>query len=144
MYNFSGIVYRIWASDGIILLLGCFNLLLTLLKDGRFQLKKCALFLVIIAIGLGLCLFHVSRIYSPQVSSYTGEFISSYRDSRVAPPLPCTYGYRFGDGKGYKKVVYLDAFSKKKIAPDEFVVGQEYTVYYDEFTRIIVMVEKNN
>ena len=74
-------------------------------------------------------------------SSYTGEFIETHRNSRVAPPLPFTDEYVFWDGEGKRQVFYLDIFSKKEIFPYEFVSDQKYTIYFDEFTNVIVNIE---
>lgn len=84
---------------------------------------------------------NLSKIVFPNVASYTGAFESSYRDSSVAPPLPVTYGYCFWNGEGKKPIFYLDIYSKRKIFPEEFKEAQEYTIYYDKLTKIIVKVD---
>ena len=94
-----------------------------------------------IAFAIGMSLIYASRIVFPDVSSYTGEFIESHRNSRVAPPLPVTSEYVFWNGEGKRQVFYLDVFSKKEIFPSEFEVHQKYTIYYDEFTNVIIKVE---
>ena len=57
-----------------------------------------------IAAAIGLSLLYASRIVFPGVSSYTGEFIDSHRNSRVAPPLPVTNEYVFWNGEGKTSV----------------------------------------
>ena len=109
-------------------------------KPIRFS--KFKIELVSIAFGTVLSIVFLSRILFPGISSYTGEFVESHRTSRVAPPLPFTSKYVFWDGEGEKKVVYLDTFAKKQIVPDGFKQGEEYTVYFDEFTKVIVRVEQ--
>ena len=94
-----------------------------------------------IVIAICLSLIYVSKIVFPDVSSYTGEFVYSHRNSRVAPPLPFTTKYVFWNGEGKKQPFYLDSFSKKEIFPYEFESGQKYTIYFDEFTNVIVRVE---
>ena len=37
---------------------------------------------------------------------------------------------------------FLDIFSKKEVFPFVFEKGQEYTIYFDEFTKIILKVVK--
>lgn len=94
-----------------------------------------------IAFAICLGLIYVSRVVFPDVSSYTGEFIETHRNSRVAPPLPFTDEYVFWNGEGKRQVFYLDIFSKKEIFPYEFVSDQKYTIYFDEFTNVITKVE---
>lgn len=91
---------------------------------------------------LAVCLsaIYLVRIVNPSVSTYTGQFVETHRNSRVAPPLPVTYEYIFWNGEGQKKAVYLDAFSKKKVYPCEFVKGQSYEVYFDDFSNVIVKI----
>lgn len=141
MYNFSGIVYRIWGVCGIILLVGLIAILCTKLWMQDFSISKVKIDLLFIVFAICLGLVYSSRILIPDVSSYTGEFIESHRNSRVAPPLPVTYEYVFWDGEGKRQVFYLDIFSKKEIFPYEFVSDQKYTIYFDDFTNVIVRVE---
>ena len=141
MFNFSGVWYRIWGVCGAILLLGFFCILFQRPWAKNVKLKDCKLGLFIIAFALCLGVIYVCRIVFPDVSSYTGEFVESHRNSRVAPPLPITYEYVFWNGEEKKQVFYLDAFSKKEIFPYEFVSNQKYTIYFDEFTNVIVKVE---
>lgn len=141
MYDFSGLVYRIWAVGGILLLIGIVCLLIDKPWSKGFNHKdvKISIILLIIAIGYILCC--ASRIISPRVSTYTGEFMDTHRNSRVAPPLPLTSEYVFWNGEGKRKVFYLDAFSEKKILPGEFEKGKKYTIYFDDFFKVIVRVE---
>lgn len=141
MYNFSGILYRIWGVCGIILLLGVVCILFEKPWSKGFKLKKCILGIVISAFAICLGAVYVSRILFPDVSSYTGEFVESYRNSRVAPPLPLTSEYIFWNGEGKRQTFYLDAFSKDEIFPLELEVGQKYIIYFDEFTNVIVRIE---
>lgn len=141
MNNFSGVIYRIWGVCGIILLLGigCILYKKPWAKDFKLQNCKLGLFAVTLSVCLGVV--YASRVFSPHVSSYTGEFIESHRNSRVAPPLPVTFEYVFWNGEGLKPVFYLDTFSKKEIFPSDFEKGKEYTIFFDEFTSVIVRVE---
>ena len=141
MFNFSGIIFRIWGVCGVILLLGIVCILFEKPWSKSFNIQKCKIALLIIAFAVLLSSIYLSRIIAPRVSSYTGEFLETNRNSRVAPPLPVTHEYIFWNGEDTKVVFYLDSFSKKKIFPREFTVGQEYVIYFDEFTNVIVQVE---
>jgi len=141
MYNFSGVFYRIWGVCGPILILWVVCLLFKKPWAKNVKIQDCKLELIVIAFAVCLGLIYASRIVSPDISSYTGEFVDTHRNPRVAPPLPVTNEYVFWNGEGKRPVFYLDAFSKKEIFPYEFVRGQKYTIYYDEFTSVIVKVE---
>lgn len=141
MYNFSGVMYRIWGVCGVILMLGFVCLLFERPWKKSFRIRNCKLGLIMLAFSVCLGLIYVSRIVFPDVSSYTGEFVESHRNSRVAPPLPVTYEYVFWNGEGKRQVLYLDIFSKKEIFPSEFERGQKYVVYFDDFTNVITKVE---
>ena len=142
MYNFSGIAYRIWGMCSFFFILPLASLLISIVMKKPIRFSKFKVELGCVAIGVILSVVFLSRILFPGVSSYTGEFVESHRTSRVAPPLPFTSKYVFWNGEGKKKVVYLDTFSKK-IIPDGLEAGEEYTVYFDEFTKVIVRVEQN-
>ena len=141
MYNYAGLVYRIWGVSGILLLLGMVCVLLEKPWIRGFNIRDCKVGVVIIAFSVCLSLVYLSRIISPNISSHTGVFVDYQRNSRVAPPLPVTYEYVFTNSEEKKKVFYLDSFSKSKIYPSEFESGQEYTIYYDRLTKIIVKVQ---
>lgn len=141
MYNFSGVFYRIWGVSGIVLLLGLVCIIFEKPWIKGFSIKNCKFGLFAIIFALCLIIVYAYRIVVPDVSSYTGEFIESHRNSRVAPPLPLTSEYVFWNGKGEKPTFYLDSISKKAIFPHEFETGHEYTVYFDDFTNVIVKVE---
>ena len=46
-------------------------------------------------------------------------------------------------GEEKKRTVYLDSFTRNKY-DEEIVVGREYTVYYEQKTKIILKFEENN
>lgn len=141
MFSFSGILYRIWGVCGIILILGVVCILLEKPWKKSVKMKDYKLGLIAILFAICLSTIYASRIVCPDISIYTGEFIESHRNSRVAPPLPFTDEYVFWNGEGKKQVFYLDIFSKDKIFPYDFVNDLKYTIYFDEFTNIIVKVE---
>lgn len=140
MFNFSGVLYRIWGGCGVILVLGVACILLNRPWARKVKIKDCKLGLIMIAAAIGLSLLYASRIVFPGVSSYTDEFIDSHRNSRVAPPLPVTNEYVFWNGEG-KNNLLSGHFLKKEIFPDDFVSDRKYTIYFDEFTNVIVQVE---
>ena len=138
MYDFSGIIYRIWAVCGIMLILGIICIA-PWKRNLKFRDRAIGVILITFAVCLGS--LYAYRIVVPTVSHYTGEFISSNRNSRVAPPLPFTRQYVFWNGTEKKQVFYLDTFSKKEIFPCELETNRTYTVYFDEFTNVIVKIE---
>ena len=142
MYNFSGIFYRIWGVCGFLFALGIVLIFLEKPWAKNFCITNCKTGLIAIAFSVCLSLLYLSRIVFPNVSSYTGSFVEEHRNSRVAPPLPVTTEYIFWDGNGKRQVFYLDIFSKEKIFPNDFIPTHEYTVYFDEFTNVIVKVEE--
>ena len=141
MFNFSGIIYRIFGVCGAIFILGIIYILLNKPWSQNFKIQNCKLSIISIALAVCLSLLYISRIIFPAVSSYTGEFIDHHRNSRVAPPLPVTYEYVFGNDEDKKHVFYLDVFSKEKIYPSEFEHGCKYTIYFDKLTKVIVAVK---
>lgn len=141
MNNYSGIVYRIWGVCGVMLLLGVVCILFEKPRLHKNWLQRCKFGLLTIAFAVCLGAVYSSRIFFPNVLSYTGEFVDTHRNSRVAPPLPLTNEYVFWNGEGKRKVFYLDVLSKKEIYPFEFETGEKYTVYYDSFTKVITRVE---
>lgn len=141
MYNFSGIIYRIWAVCGILFALGIVCLLFERPWKKGFKIRNIRYSIVAISVAVCLGLIYLSRVISPGVSSYTGEFVISRRNSSEAPPLPFTNEFVFWNGEGKKQKFYLDTFSKKEIITNEFQKGQQYTIYYDKFTQVIVKVE---
>ena len=140
MYDFSGIVYRIFGVAGIMFIIGVVCMLID--KPWKNGLNTHCFKTGVIVVVFSICLagFYVSRIVAKDVYTHTGEFIRTQRDSGSAPPLPLTNKYVFsGDEKN--KTFYLDVLSSKKVLPQEFEKGQEYTIYYDRATHVIVKVE---
>lgn len=140
MYNFSGIVYRLWGVCGVLFLVGMFFILVD--KSARKKKMKSTLktgiFGVIVSSVLGL--YYLSRILFPGVEVYTGELVQVYRNSRAAPPLPVTYEYIFSGEDGRKIGTYIDIFSRDKMGLN-LEVGTKYTVYYDEACKVIVRLD---
>lgn len=143
MYNFSGIIHRIWSICGLLLLLGIVGILIDKYqakqKGKEYQLKNSKISLITIVLAVGLCLFFICRIIFPNVSSYTGVF--QYEKYEAQGPL-LSKEYVFWNGGKKNQVFYLDVYSKKKIFPEDFEEAEEYIIYYDELTKIIVGVER--
>ena len=139
--NYSGIIYRIWAVGGAMVLLGIACLLVSGIRTKSFS-KQCFLAGVLCVIyGLGTAVYYIAQLVSPDVSSLHGVFYEEYRNSRVAPPLPFTMEYSFYDENNDSRVFYLDVLSKKEIIPEGFLEDKEYIIYYEASTNIIVGVE---
>ena len=139
--NYSGIIYRIWAVGGAMVLLGIACLLVSGIRTKSFS-KECFLAGVLGALyGLGTAVYYIAQLVSPDVVSFHGVFYEEYRNSRVAPPLPFTMEYSFYDENNDSRVFYLDVLSKKEIIPEGFLEDNEYIIYYDTSTNIIVRVE---
>lgn len=144
MYDFSGIVFRLWGVCGIMFLLGVIGLLLSEPWKKGYRFKDDWVGWISIACSVVLAIVLASRILFPDVSVHTGAFLSSARNSRAAPPLPVTREYVFENPGERHKCFYLDAFSMKKVFPQEFECGEVYTIYYDKLTKVIVGVEIND
>ena len=139
--NYSGIIYRIWAVGGAIVLLGIACLLVSGIRTKSFS-KQCFLAGVLCVVyGLGTAVYYIAQLVSPDVASIHGIFHEEYRNSRVAPPLPFTMEYSFYDVNNDSRVFYLDVLSKKEIIPEGFLENKEYVIYYETSTNIIVGVE---
>lgn len=142
--NYSGILYRIWAEAGIIILIGIACLLLSGIRTKTFH-KQCFLAGVLCVLyGCGTAIYYLSCFLSPRIDYVHGIFYEAQRNSRVAPPLPFTMEYSFSTTDGEKTVFYLDVLSKKEIIPEGFLEGEEYIICYEARTNIIVGVEKSD
>ena len=139
--NYSGIIYRIWAEAGVIMLIGIGCLLASGVRSKSFC-KQCFWAGTLSVIyGLGTAVYYIAQLVSPDVSSLHGVFHEEYRNSRVAPPLPFTMEYSFYDENNDSRVFYLDVVSKKEIIPEGFLEDKKYIIYYEASTNIIVGVE---
>ena len=144
MYNYSGVLYRIWGVCGIMLVLGILCIIIEQPWKHGFSIKRYKIGLILVVFAVLLALVYCYCIWSKNVSYYTGEFVETHRNSRVAPPLPVTYVYVFWNGEGEKQKFYLDTFSKKELLPYGFEYEQMYTIYFDNFTKVIVKVKKTD
>ena len=140
-YNYAGIVFRLRGECTMFILLGVVCIVISCAEQKTnkrdFLVGICTIILgVALGVHYGMC------ILNPCVESLRAEYDSEERNSRVSPGLPFTMEYIFYDNKYHN--FYLDVFSKKEIYPDEFIEGNEYVIYYDKETKIIVGVEAIN
>lgn len=143
MYDYSGIIYKLLTRGLFFLLLSIVGILIDKQRAKRkgkeFKINNCKGSLIALVFSVALCLFYVSRIVFPDISSYTGVY--QYEHKKPRGPL-LTQEYVFWNGGGKNKSFYLDVNSKKKIFPEDFEEAEEYIIYYDELTKIIVGVER--
>ncbi len=142
MYHYDGLLFQIVYPGLALLGLSIIFLILIFVFKGKFKGRQKQLIAYnIVAILFSLfCIIKVgSSILSPEVNTYTGEFSSSYRASRISP---YTHEYRFGP-ENDQKYFYIDNFSKDNFLED-FEVGEKYTIYYKKglTVDIIIAVEK--
>lgn len=133
MNNYSCLWIRmIWIF--IVCVIGM--IVIFLIRDRMGKISKCACGILVIA----LLIFGVgSGIYSmanPRVKSIVGEYQGSVRRNGM---FPFEYEYCFVE-KGKKHHIEMDAFSKRRIYPDELVVGNTYTINYEEKQNIILYI----
>lgn len=140
-YNFSGVEYRLWAVYGVILVLGCLCMLVSWYKKSKRSKEGVIVGALTILYALGLILCYCNYLANPIVESITATFMHEERNSRVAPPLPFTMEYQFSTEITH--VFYLDTLSKREIFPYSFEEGEEYIIYYEKNTKIIVGVEQD-
>ena len=138
MYDYSGVIYRVFAGSGWAVLLGGVYLLLQKPWSRNFAIKRHIGLIILLILCLCILGSEIKAIVSPNIESYTGEFIDSHNDSRV---VPFTFEYVFWNGEGKRAVFHLDSFSKKKIFPLDFIEGEHYTVWYEKSSKVIVKVD---
>lgn len=139
VFNYGGMVYRVWAFCGVFLVLGLLCLMISWHKKPKCNKEGVLVGALMILFALGSGMHYCNCLINPEVQRVTAVFLQAERNSRVAPPLPFTMEYQFTSDKLYG--IYLDVFAKKEIFPDNFVEGHEYTIYYEENTEIIVKVD---
>lgn len=115
------------------------------LKKLDDKIKKQSLAIIILGFLFGVYATTTVAIsiVSPDYETYSGEYVAWHRDSRASYPFGLSNSYQFTDGETTRSF-NIDAQSKKTVYPREFIVGEEYIIYYKEgFTRdIIVKVEE--
>ena len=142
MYNYSGITYRLWGECGIIALLGIVCLVIAFISSKPESLKRNSVIGIVALVTAVLSsLEYVSSIKNPDIQVFEGTYSEGYRDSRVAPPLPFTWKYRFVDTEGTNGNYYIDTFTKKEIFNEDLIKGERYRIYYEADTQIIVKIE---
>lgn len=142
MYNFSGITYRLWGECGIIALLGIVCLAISFLSAKPDIAKRASVIgIVALLVAFLFSIEYFSSLRNPDIQVFEGTYSEGYRDSRVAPPLPLTWGYRFCDSDGKSYTFYLDVLSKSEIYDEDFLEDDLYRVYYEAQTQIIVKID---
>ena len=148
MYNYSGLIYSmiIYFNLAILIFLilfadiACYILSKKKRNHNKLNKKNLLALIVLIVICLSLGLNDAIRIVEKDVCVYTGEYLKEYRHFGLQSR------YYFGKTDD-NKVFYMDVFSKSEIYPYSFEEEEQYAIYYDRDTSIIVRVEplqKNN
>lgn len=137
MYNYDGIIYRIWGVAGAFILLGIGCLLVSQRHTISFD-RECYYAGILCAIfGIATAAYYIFCYIHPQVESIQCTLVEERRNSRIAPPLPLTMEYIFLNEEGYT-AFYLDVLSNDTVLEEALVLGEEYTVFYESRTDIIV------
>lgn len=142
MYDFSGLVCTALAT----LSYAIFDLFLLvaekIVKKEKFKLKSRENITILFAAMalVVLSLLYLSRICWPNVSMYTGEYTYGHR-SREVPGLIISYEYFFCNDEGKENGFHLSTVLKERILGGDLKVGQKYTVYYYNWSKIIVKIE---
>lgn len=141
VYDFSGIYHRIWSVSGKLVVLVIICILLGKPWKKKFLIKNhlWEFFAIIIAIGYAIIM--LSRIYFPDIASYTGKFCYYNNASKI---ISNNREYTFENNEGRKQIFYLDVSSRVRIFPNGFEDGKMYTIYFDNFTKTIVKVKTSS
>ena len=83
MYNFSGIICKIWTCDGLIMIGSIITIILHKPWVDGWGQKKVKYCLIAFAFGLFLMGYHISIILNPEVQKYTGEYVKVYSGKGV-------------------------------------------------------------
>ena len=143
MFNLDGIRFRLFACDFLFLFVGILALISSKFWKPQQIIKRDLHTGCVLTIGGMLFIaYHLWILWDPHILSCTGTYLSYRSNPRGSPPWPVTLSYVFDTGEGKKRAFHLDTFSKKKIFPeDELVYGDEYLIYYEDQTNIIVRIE---
>lgn len=151
MIDLSGIWYRVYTEVPFWFLGGAFIFVVDLItikkkhkkgKKAGFDNKiSCFIGAALMVGAIVIFTNYMRDLSEPDIKSMECVFVEEYRDSRVAPPFPFTYGYVFREiGETSSTIVYLDTFSAKKIIREGLVTGELYTVWYSSEDNIIVQL----
>ena len=140
MYNYSGIIYRIYAVPTPFLILGLFMLFIVFSKSSKKRRGNLILCAVLLATSILTASFYLYKSANPIIESCTGYFVEQRSDPNVA----FSDVFSFDTRDDLKKLFDLDIFSKKDIFPNDFIEGEKYIIFYERDTKIIVAVEKAN
>ena len=142
-YDFSGLWYHVKCDLFFVGLLILFEIVGLLLPHLNISLSKKVWEKIVIAI---LCTIQICSVYelttyirNPDVKVCEGVLA---RENRRHSYSMFTWDYKFEDADGNTTYALLDSFTRKKMLPEGFVEGEEYRVYYEDNTDIIVKIEK--
>lgn len=139
VYYYDGILYRVWGEAGIFILLGIICLLLSRKKSGSLNKDGYIAGVICVLLGIAMCINYLYSFAKPHVESTQSTLVEVRRNPREAPPLPFTMEYIFLNDEGYQ-AFYLDAFSNKTVLKEDLQLGEEYIIFYERRTDIIVGV----
>ena len=80
----DGIRYRIFSTGCIVGIMGLFLAIVSVVHDKKYLAAS----LLSLAFSLIYVTSYLYVLMNPLIISFTGKFKESYRDSRIAPPLP--------------------------------------------------------
>jgi len=135
MYTTIGLIYRGFAVGGLLLLIGVVLLLFAFLKKIT-KMKDFIFAFIVLALGIGLGGYFFYKAANPVVVCHEGTLTRENRSKVLF-----THEYAFSNVDGVKPVLYMDAFSKRDIYPDELLVGEIYRIYYEKDTHVILKIE---
>lgn len=139
MWDFSGIVNRIWTVGGFITLLGISCMLVSEIGRKDFNKSCFGAGVFCTLVGIAFAIYFASCILFPKVDSFRGTFEKRVNNTRS---VPYTTECRFYDAESKLHVAYLDPFSRKEMLPEDFIPEDEYIIYYETRSEVIVGVEK--
>lgn len=139
MYNYAGLYFRLWVQCSFVLL--SLLLLFITIDSKSFNKQVIWVSIICIVLGIGTGLRYISYIHKCDVQTYQGTFSEEYRHRRRDP---FTTVYEFHNSDGQVDSFYLDTFSKKEIYNKKLVVDNQYIIYFDTTTKIIVGIEEVN
>lgn len=91
----DGIRYRIFSTGCIVGIMGLFLAIVSVVHDKKYLAAS----LLSLAFSLIYVTSYLYVLMNPLIIFFTGKFKESYRDSRIAPPLPVTRAYVFDIGE---------------------------------------------
>lgn len=139
MYNLGGIYYQMKSNAVLFAILAVvFFVLSRFWNLEKRNMKEIIIGLVCIALAISSIIYYSIIINSPKILVYEGYYVSEHRVNTHILKME----YCFTNGEQIKPVFYLDGLTKKEIYPKNFETEQEYRIFYEEETDMIVKVEE--